>query len=40
MTSATAHDYAWIRSSPFFHYALETGYALTLGLVVGGPEPG
>ncbi|WP_329202144.1 DUF6461 domain-containing protein [Streptomyces sp. NBC_01435] len=30
MTSATAHDYAWIRSSPSFRYALETGYTLTL----------
>ncbi|MFD7472862.1 DUF6461 domain-containing protein [Streptomyces sp. NPDC059837] len=30
MTSVTAHDYAWIRSSPLFRYALETGYTLTL----------
>ncbi|MCF3131192.1 DUF6461 domain-containing protein [Streptomyces olivochromogenes] len=30
MTSATAHDYAWIRSSPLLRYALETGYTLTL----------
>ncbi|WP_331749543.1 DUF6461 domain-containing protein (plasmid) [Streptomyces sp. NBC_00984] len=37
MTSVTAHDYAWIRSSPFFRYALETGYALTL---VHGVAPG
>ncbi|WP_327278458.1 DUF6461 domain-containing protein (plasmid) [Streptomyces sp. NBC_01224] len=37
MTSVTAHDYAWIRSSPFFRYALETGYTLTL---VRGVAPG
>ncbi|MEW2496299.1 DUF6461 domain-containing protein [Streptomyces nodosus] len=30
MTSVTAHDYAWIRSSPLLGYALETGYTLTL----------
>ncbi|AVZ76651.1 hypothetical protein SLUN_35020 [Streptomyces lunaelactis] len=30
MTSVTAHDYAWIRSSPLFRHALETGYTLTL----------
>ncbi|MFF8431242.1 DUF6461 domain-containing protein [Streptomyces sp. NPDC016566] len=30
MTSATAHDYAWIRSSSWFGYALDTGYTLTL----------
>ncbi|MFD4523454.1 DUF6461 domain-containing protein [Streptomyces sp. NPDC058470] len=26
----TAHDYAWIRSSPLFRHALEAGYTLTL----------
>ncbi|GAA2451617.1 hypothetical protein GCM10010433_62110 [Streptomyces pulveraceus] len=30
MTSAIARDYAWIRSSPLFRHALETGYTLTL----------
>jgi hypothetical protein len=30
MTSVTARDYAWIRSSPLFRYALEVGYTLTL----------
>ncbi|MGV4986850.1 DUF6461 domain-containing protein [Streptomyces sp. NRAIS4] len=30
MTSVTSRDYAWIRSSPWFDYALETGYTLTL----------
>lgn len=30
MTSVTAHDYAWIRSSRLFRYALESGYTLTL----------
>ncbi|MFJ9350987.1 DUF6461 domain-containing protein [Streptomyces sp. NPDC101237] len=30
MASVTAHDYAWIRSSPLFAYALESGYTLTL----------
>ena len=30
MTSVTAHDYAWIRSSALFGYALETGYTLSL----------
>ncbi|AOR29965.1 hypothetical protein BFF78_01700 [Streptomyces fodineus] len=30
MTSVTAHDYAWIRSSSLFRYGLETGYTLTL----------
>lgn len=30
MTSVTAHDYAWIGSSPLFRYALETGYTLAL----------
>ncbi|MEU4493815.1 DUF6461 domain-containing protein [Streptomyces sp. NPDC023998] len=37
MTSATAHDYTWIRSSPLFRHALETGYTLTL---VRGVAPG
>ncbi|MFB7575391.1 DUF6461 domain-containing protein [Streptomyces sp. NPDC056165] len=37
MTSVTAHDYAWIRSSQFFRYALEAGYTLTL---VRGVAPG
>lgn len=36
MTSVTAHDYAWIRSSPLFRHALETGYTLT---VVRGVTP-
>jgi hypothetical protein len=30
MTSATASDYAWIRSSAVCRYALETGYGLSL----------
>ncbi|MBY8882426.1 DUF6461 domain-containing protein [Actinacidiphila acidipaludis] len=30
MTSATAHDHAWIRSSPLFGHALECGYSLAL----------
>lgn len=30
MTPVTAHDYAWIRSSPLLDYAMETGYTLTL----------
>ncbi|MFD4507021.1 DUF6461 domain-containing protein [Streptomyces sp. NPDC058457] len=30
MTSVTAHDYAWTRSSRLFRYALEAGYTLTL----------
>ncbi|MET7386219.1 DUF6461 domain-containing protein [Streptomyces sp. NPDC005529] len=30
MTSATARDYAWIRSSSVFGYALDVGYTLTL----------
>ncbi|MFJ3825865.1 DUF6461 domain-containing protein [Streptomyces nodosus] len=30
MTPVTAHDYAWIRSSPLLDHALETGYTLTL----------
>lgn len=29
MTSVTAHDYAWIRSSPVFRRAMDTGYTLT-----------
>ncbi|MFJ8108293.1 DUF6461 domain-containing protein [Streptomyces sp. NPDC096132] len=29
MTSVTADDYAWIRSSPVFRHALQTGYTLT-----------
>jgi hypothetical protein len=37
MTSVTAHDYAWIRSSLVFRHALETGYTLTL---VRGVAPG
>ncbi|MER5940164.1 DUF6461 domain-containing protein [Streptomyces sp. NPDC001928] len=37
MTSVTAHDYAWIRSSPLFRHALESGYTLTL---VQGVAPG
>ncbi|MEV6510183.1 DUF6461 domain-containing protein [Streptomyces sp. NPDC051642] len=30
MTSVTARDYAWIRSSPLFDCALEIGYTLSL----------
>ncbi|WP_338671562.1 DUF6461 domain-containing protein [Streptomyces sp. SCSIO 30461] len=30
MTSATGHDYAWIRSSSLFRNAMEGGYGLTL----------
>ncbi|MHC5907422.1 DUF6461 domain-containing protein [Streptomyces sp. S6] len=30
MNSATAHDYAWIRSSPVFRLMTEVGYTLTL----------
>ncbi|MFK8850060.1 DUF6461 domain-containing protein [Streptomyces sp. Ac-502] len=26
----TAHDYAWIRTSPLFHHMMEGGYTLTL----------
>ncbi|MEV7385406.1 DUF6461 domain-containing protein [Streptomyces sp. NPDC091215] len=37
MTSATAHDYAWIRSSSWFRHALSSGYTLTL---VRGVTPG
>ncbi|MFI1735264.1 DUF6461 domain-containing protein [Streptomyces acidicola] len=37
MASATAHDYAWIRSSSWIRCTLDTGYALTL---VRGVTPG
>jgi choline dehydrogenase-like flavoprotein len=37
MTLVTAHDYAWIRSSPVFRNAIEGGYGLTL---VRGVAPG
>lgn len=37
MTSVTAHDYGWIRSSPLFRLALEAGYSLIL---VRGVAPG
>ncbi|MCG0283722.1 DUF6461 domain-containing protein [Streptomyces sp. PSAA01] len=37
MTLVTAHDYAWIRSSPLFRNAIEGGYGLTL---VRGVVPG
>lgn len=30
MNPVTAHDYAWIRTSPLFRHALESGYTLTL----------
>ncbi|MFI1839744.1 DUF6461 domain-containing protein [Streptomyces olivaceoviridis] len=30
MTLATAHDYAWIRTSPLFRHMMESGYTLTL----------
>ncbi|WP_020123927.1 DUF6461 domain-containing protein [Streptomyces canus] len=30
MTLVTAHDYAWIRTSPLFHHMMESGYTLTL----------
>ncbi|MEU1479949.1 DUF6461 domain-containing protein [Streptomyces sp. NPDC005760] len=30
MNSVTAHDYAWIRTSPLFRHAMESGYTLTL----------
>jgi hypothetical protein len=30
MTSVTADEYAWIRSSPLFRHALEVGYTLAL----------
>ncbi|NEA62087.1 DUF6461 domain-containing protein [Streptomyces sp. SID12488] len=30
MNSVTAHDYAWIRTSPLFRHMTESGYTLTL----------
>ncbi|MFD8261925.1 DUF6461 domain-containing protein [Streptomyces griseoluteus] len=30
MSLVTAHDYAWIRTSPLFHHMMESGYTLTL----------
>ncbi|MEU0596941.1 DUF6461 domain-containing protein [Streptomyces sp. NPDC006393] len=30
MNSVTAHDYAWIRTSPLFRHMMESGYTLTL----------
>lgn len=30
MNLVTAHDYAWIRTSPLFRHMLESGYTLTL----------
>lgn len=30
MNSVTAHDYAWIRTSPLFRHMIESGYTLTL----------
>ncbi|WP_405452377.1 DUF6461 domain-containing protein [Streptomyces achromogenes] len=30
MTLVTAHDYAWIRTSPLFRHMMESGYTLTL----------
>ncbi|MET9459934.1 DUF6461 domain-containing protein [Streptomyces canus] len=30
MNLVTAHDYAWIRTSPLFRHMMESGYALTL----------
>ncbi|KUN29722.1 hypothetical protein AQJ23_02925 [Streptomyces antibioticus] len=30
MNSVTAHDYAWIRTSPLFRHMRESGYTLTL----------
>ncbi|MFJ6797317.1 DUF6461 domain-containing protein [Streptomyces sp. NPDC091268] len=30
MNSVTAHDYAWIRTSPLFRHMVESGYTLTL----------
>ncbi|MFB6679722.1 DUF6461 domain-containing protein [Streptomyces sp. NPDC056390] len=30
MNLVTAHDYAWIRTSPLFRHAMESGYTLTL----------
>jgi hypothetical protein len=29
MNSVTAHDYAWIRTSPLFRHMMESGYTLT-----------
>ncbi|MFE5482298.1 DUF6461 domain-containing protein [Streptomyces sp. NPDC056527] len=37
MTSVTAHDHAWIRTSSLFRNAMESGYGLTL---VRGVAPG
>ncbi|MFF3637199.1 DUF6461 domain-containing protein [Streptomyces sp. NPDC002250] len=30
MNSVTAHDYAWIRTSPLFRHMMKSGYTLTL----------
>ncbi|MEU2435542.1 DUF6461 domain-containing protein [Streptomyces rubradiris] len=30
MNLVTAHDYAWVRTSPLFHHMMESGYGLTL----------
>ncbi|MEU6534753.1 DUF6461 domain-containing protein [Streptomyces sp. NPDC047000] len=38
MASVTADDYAWIRSSPVFRHALESGYMLTLVRAVSPEE--
>ncbi|MGX1267246.1 DUF6461 domain-containing protein [Streptomyces phaeoluteigriseus] len=37
MNLVTAHDYAWIRTSPIFRHMLESGYTLTL---IRGRTPG
>ncbi|MFF7278112.1 DUF6461 domain-containing protein [Streptomyces griseorubiginosus] len=37
MNPVTAHDYAWIRTSPLFRHARESGYTLTL---IRGRTPG
>ncbi|MGW4872460.1 DUF6461 domain-containing protein [Streptomyces chartreusis] len=37
MNSATAHDYAWIRTSRVFRHAMESGYTLT---PIRGRTPG
>lgn len=37
MNSVTAHDYAWIRTSPLFGHMMESGYTLTL---IRGRTPG
>ncbi|AZP22536.1 hypothetical protein EJC51_44580 [Streptomyces aquilus] len=37
MHSVTAHDYAWIRTSPLFRHMRESGYTLTL---IRGRTPG